>query len=56
MDNAISALTTNVTSASLWGSFQGIVPVLAVIIPVSLGFYFARKLIKGAGNKGQTRI
>lgn len=56
MNNAIGALTTSVTAGSLWGAFEGIVPVLAVIIPVSLGLYFARKLIKGAGNKGQTRI
>lgn len=56
MENAIGALTTTVTSASLWGAFQGVVPVLAVIVPVSLGLYFARKLIRGAANKGKTKI
>lgn len=56
MENAISALTTSVTSASLWSSFQGVVPVLAIIIPFSLAMYFVRKLVKGAGNKGKTKI
>lgn len=56
MDNAIGALTTSVNATTLWGAFEGVVPVLAVIVPVSLGLYFARKLIKGAGNKGKTRI
>lgn len=56
MNTAITALTTDVTSASLWGAFEGVVPFLAVIIPVSLGLYFVRKLIKGAANKGKTRI
>lgn len=56
MENAVSALTTSVTGATLWGSFQGIVPILAVVIPVSLGLFFARKLIRGAGNNGKTKI
>ena len=56
MENAITSLTTTVNSASLWGAFQGVVPVLAVIVPVSLGLYFARKLIRGAANKGKTKI
>lgn len=56
MENAITSLTTSVTGASLWASFAGVVPFLAVIIPVSLGLYFVRKLIRGAGNKGKTKI
>lgn len=56
MNNAITALTTTVTSASLWGAFEGIVPILGVVVPVSLGLYFAKKLITGAGNKGKTKI
>ena len=56
MENAISALTTNVSSTSLWGAFQGVVPVLAIIVPFSLAMYFTRKMIKGAANKGKTKI
>lgn len=56
MDNAITALTTSMTSASLWGAFEGIVPVLAVVVPVSLGLYFTKKLVRGAANKGKTKI
>lgn len=56
METAINALTTTVTTASLWDSFKGVVPVLAIIVPFSLAMYFTRKLIKGAANKGKTKI
>ena len=56
MENAIGALTTSVNTTTLWGAFQGVVPVLAVVVPFSLAMYFARKLIKGAANKGKTKI
>ena len=56
MENAINTLTTSITTASLWGAFQGVVPVLAVIVPFSLAMYFVRKIIKGAANKGKTKI
>lgn len=56
MENTISALTTTVNASSLWGAFAGVVPILGVIVPVSLGLYFTRKLIKGAANKGKTKI
>lgn len=56
MENAISTLTTSVSTASLWSCFQGVVPVLAVIVPFSLAMYFTRKIIRGAANKGKTKI
>lgn len=55
MDNAITSLTTSVTSASLWSSFQGVVPVIAVIVPVALGFYFVRRIINNVSNKGKMK-
>lgn len=55
MTNAITAITTAVTAESLWASFGNLAPFLAVIIPVALGMYFLRKLLKGSA-KGKTRI
>ena len=56
MENAIGAFTSRVTTASFWGAFQGVVPVLAIIVVFSLAMYFARKIIRGLANKGKTKI
>lgn len=52
MSDFITALTgTNgVTANSLWGVLTNLVPYLVIIIPVALGFYFVRKLIKGTAK------
>lgn len=52
MSGFISALTgTNgVTANSLWAVLTDLVPYLVIIIPVALGFYFVRKLIKGTAK------
>lgn len=55
MKAVITALTTSLTSDTFFGIIVDIIPFLAVIVPVSLGFYFLRKLIKGAG-KAKVRV
>ena len=52
MGSFISALTgTNGSTAnSLWCVLTELVPYLVIIIPVALGFYFVRKLIKGTAK------
>ena len=52
MGSFISALTgTNgITANSLWGVLTELVPYLVIIVPVALGFYFVRKLIKGTSR------
>ena len=52
MSDFITALTgTNgITANSLWGVLTNLVPYLVIIIPVALGFYFVRKLIKGTAK------
>lgn len=52
MSGFIEALTgTNgVTANSLWAVLTELVPYLVIIIPVALGFYFVRKLIKGTAK------
>ena len=58
MSAVISALTnssTGLTSATMFGVVEDLVPFIVMIVPVSLGIYFLRKLIKGSG-KGKVRM
>lgn len=53
MDGVISALTnstTGLTAGTMFGVVADIVPFIVMIVPVALGVYFLRKLIKGAGK------
>ena len=53
MQAVISALTnssTGLTSANFFGVVADLVPFIVMIVPVALGVYFLRKLIKGAGK------
>lgn len=50
MDAVISALTTSLTADEFFGVVADLVPFIVVIVPVALGTYFLRKLIKGAGK------
>lgn len=53
MSSVVSALTnssTGLTSANFFGVVADLVPFVVMIIPVALGVYFLRKLVKGAGK------
>lgn len=50
MEAVISALTTGLTADVFFGVVADLVPFIIVIVPVALGTYFLRKLIKGAGK------
>lgn len=52
MQAFISALTgaNGITADSLWAILTNLVPYLVIIVPVALGFYFVRKLIKGTSR------
>lgn len=50
MDAVISALTTGLTPAVYFDTLADIVPFIITIVPVALGVYFLRKLVKGAGK------
>lgn len=52
MQAFITALTgaNGITADSLWGILTNLVPYLVIIVPVALGFYFVRKLIKGTAK------
>lgn len=57
MSGFITALTGEggITASTFWGVMSDLVPYLVVILPVALGFYFVRKLIKGSA-KAKVRI
>lgn len=50
MDAVINALSTGITSEVLFGTVADLMPFVIVMVPFSLGLYFLRKLIKGAGH------
>ena len=53
MSSVISALTnstTGLTSSTMFGVVADLVPFIVMIVPVALGVYFLRKLVKGAGK------
>lgn len=57
MNAFITALTgeNGITANSLWQVMSELVPYLVIIVPVALGFYFVRKLIKGT-SKAKVRL
>lgn len=53
MSSVISALTnstTGLTANTMFGVVADLVPFIVMIVPVALGVYFLRKLVKGAGK------
>ena len=53
MSGVISALTnssTGLTASTMFGVVADLAPFIIMIVPVALGVYFLRKLVKGAGK------
>lgn len=50
MSAVISALTTGLTADKFFSVVADVIPFVVVMVPVALGVYFLRKLIKGAGK------
>lgn len=53
MSSVISALTngtSGLSASTMFGVVADLVPFIVMIVPVALGVYFLRKLIKGAGK------
>lgn len=58
MQGVVSALTdsTNgLTAAKFFALVVDLVPFIVLMVPIALGLYFLRRMIKGAG-KGKVRI
>lgn len=50
MSEVITALTTGITADSIFAVVADIVPFIVTMVPIALGVYFLRKLVKGAGK------
>lgn len=53
MSAVISALTnaeTGLTSATFYSEIANLVPFIVLMVPISLGLYFLRRLVRGAGR------
>ena len=53
MSSVISALTnpsTGLSASTMFGVVADLVPFIVMIVPVALGVYFLRKLVKGTGK------
>ena len=55
MEAVVTALTTGLTPAVFFDTIAKVIPFVIVLVPVCLGLYFLRKLIKGSG-KGKVRF
>lgn len=55
MEDFVSALTANITSANLWGSLAPVVPFVTIGVLFALGLHFTRRAIKGI-SVGKGRI
>lgn len=55
MSDVITALTAGINASTIFGTVKDLVPYIIMIVPVSLGLYFLRKLVKGSG-KGKIRF
>ena len=50
MDAVITALGTAVTAETIFSVVADIIPFVGVMVPIALGVYFLRKLVRGAGH------
>lgn len=55
MGEVITGLTQGITAETIFAVVADLVPFIVVMVPVALGLYFLRKLVKGAG-KGKVRF
>jgi hypothetical protein len=55
MDAIVTALTTALTPAVFLDTIADLVPFIVILVPVSLGLMFLRKLVKGA-SKGKVKF
>ena len=50
MTEVITALTNGITAETIFAVVADIVPFIVTMVPIALGVYFLRKLVKGAGK------
>ena len=50
MEAVVTALTTGLTAEKFFEVVADLVPFIVLMVPIALGVYFLRKLVKGAGK------
>lgn len=55
MEDFITAIGAQITSANLWGALTPVVPVLGAGVLFALGVYFTRRVVKGISH-GKAKI
>lgn len=55
MDAVVTAITTGLTPTVIFGVIADVVPLIILLVPIALGLYFLRKLVKGSA-KGKVKF
>lgn len=55
MADVVTALTTGLTPTVFYDQIEALVPFLIVLVPIALGLYFLRRLVKGSA-KGKVKF
>lgn len=55
MDDVITALTTALSPANLWGAVEPLAPLIAVLVVFGLGLTFVRRAVRGA-SRGKAKF
>lgn len=50
MAQLVSQLTTGITPATIFGVVSDVMPFVITMIPIALGLYMLRRVVKGAGK------
>lgn len=50
MTEVITALNQGITAETIFAVVADVIPFVVTMVPIALGIYFLRKLIKGAGK------
>lgn len=50
MQAIIAKLTEGITASTIFSVVADLMPFVVAMVPIALGLYFLRKLIKGAGK------
>lgn len=50
MTEVVSALTTGLTADTIFAVVADVMPFVITLVPIALGIYFLRKLIKGSAK------
>ena len=50
MSGIVSQLTAGITSTTIFGVVSDVMPFVITLVPICLGLYFLRKIVKGTAH------